>query len=297
MKETFMRSILILAGCLALASVAAADQNKHKNKPGNQAAVQQQQVQQQHLGKAGKHSIGAAGLNQQQQLQTNSQLRMQHKALKTQSANLPGSQSSNVQITKNKTFTKNVTNVHVTKNFAVTKNFNNKYQAINFMAFYILLKFFVTAKNFNNKYQAIKFQPGVRIQGSQNWKGTKYIVFRTYTPLWHDRIWWISNHPRIVLIGGGWYYWDNNYWYPAWGYDPGARFVYDGPIYAYNDLDPGQVVANVQAKLQEQGYYQGEVDGLMGPLTRAALARYQADHGLYETAAIDEPTMESLGFA
>jgi hypothetical protein len=271
MKEKFMRSILILTCYLALASVASADQNKHKNKPGNQAPVQQQQVQQQHLGKAGKHTMGAAGLNQQQQLQTNQQLRMQHKALKTQSANLPGSQSSNTQITKNKNFTKNVTNVHV-KNFNVTKNFNNK-------------------------YQAIKFQPGVRIRGSQNWKGTKYIVFRNYNPIWHDQFWWTAHYPRVVLIGGGWYYWNDNYWYPAWGYDPGARFVYDGPIYAYNDLDPGQVVANVQAKLQEQGYYQGEVDGLMGPLTRAALARYQADHGLYETAAIDEPTMESLGFA
>src|ERR1700694_6026112 len=87
MKEKFMRSILILTCCLALASVARADQNKHKNKPGNQAAVQQQQVQQQHLGKAGKHTIGAAGLNQQQQLQTNSQLKTQHKFSKTQGVN------------------------------------------------------------------------------------------------------------------------------------------------------------------------------------------------------------------
>jgi len=274
-----MRSILILTCCLALASVAAADQNKHKNKPGNQAPVQQQQVQQQHVGKVGKHTIG--GGNTVIPGNPLAGQPMQHKALNTSNrVNLNSSKSNafrtqslqtggNTHVTKN--FTKNVTKVNV-KNFTVTKNFNNK-------------------------YQAIKFQPGVRIQGSQNWKGTKYVVFRTYTPLWHDRIWWISNHPRIVLIGGGWYYWDNNYWYPAWGYDPGARFVYDGPIYAYNDLDPGQVVANVQAKLQEQGYYQGEVDGLMGPLTRAALARYQADHGLYETAAIDEPTMESLGFA
>ena len=269
-----MKSILVLTCCLALASVAGADQNKHKNKPGNQVQGQQQQVQQQHLGKAGKHSMGAAGLNQQQQLQSNSQLRMGGGGGKNSHRSISGStgsQSSNVQITKSKTFTKNVTNVNV-KNFTVTKNFNNK-------------------------YQAIKFQPGVRIQGSQNWKGTRYIVFRNYNPIWHDQFWWTAHYPRVVLIGGGWYYWNDNYWYPAWGYDPGARFVYDGPIYAYNDLDPGQVVANVQAKLQEEGYYQGDVDGLMGPLTRAALARYQADHGLYETAAIDEPTMESLGFA
>jgi peptidoglycan hydrolase-like protein with peptidoglycan-binding domain len=62
-------------------------------------------------------------------------------------------------------------------------------------------------------------------------------------------------------------------------------------------MDPGQVVANVQAALQAQGYYTGEVDGILGPLTRAAIARYQADQGLEPTAAIDEPTLELLGIA
>jgi peptidoglycan hydrolase-like protein with peptidoglycan-binding domain len=60
-------------------------------------------------------------------------------------------------------------------------------------------------------------------------------------------------------------------------------------------LPPDQVVANVQTALQEQGYYHGEVDGLLGPLTRAAIADYQRDQGLYITSAIDEPTLASLG--
>jgi hypothetical protein len=112
-----------------------------------------------------------------------------------------------------------------------------------------------------------------------------------------DRSWWTAHYPRIVLIGGGWYYWNSGFWYPAWGYDSGANFyAYDGPIYAYNDLPPDQVVANVQEVLQNQGYYHDDVDGMLGPLTRAALADYQRDHGLYTTAAIDEPTMSSLGF-
>jgi peptidoglycan hydrolase-like protein with peptidoglycan-binding domain len=53
----------------------------------------------------------------------------------------------------------------------------------------------------------------------------------------------------------------------------------------------------VQAALQQQGYYRSEVDGLLGPLTRAAIADYQRDHGLYLTSAIDRPTLESLGIA
>ena len=49
--------------------------------------------------------------------------------------------------------------------------------------------------------------------------------------------------------------------------------------------------------LQEQGYYKGEVDGLIGPLTRQALAEYQQANGLYATETIDQPTLSSLGLA
>lgn len=143
---------------------------------------------------------------------------------------------------------------------------------------------------------SVKFRQNNRIEGAEKWQGAKYNAFRAYRAQWHDRNWWRHHHTRIVLIGGGWYFWNAGWWYPAWGYDPGyAYYPYDGPIYAYNDLPPDQVIANVQASLQEQGYYQGEVDGLLGPLTRAALADYQRDHGLYTTAAIDEPTLEALG--
>jgi hypothetical protein len=143
----------------------------------------------------------------------------------------------------------------------------------------------------------ITFQQNRRIVGSQNWHGPNYTVFRTYTPVWHDRFWWGSHYNRIVFAFGGWYYWNAGWWYPAWGYAPNAYYAYDGPIYGYNGLPPDQVVANVQAALQQQGYYEDRVDGLLGPRTRAALANYQRDQGLYETAAIDQPTLESLGMA
>ena len=112
----------------------------------------------------------------------------------------------------------------------------------------------------------------------------------------HDRSWWRSRYSRIALFAGGYYYWNDGYWYPAYGYDPGySTYAYDEPIYGYNNLDPGQVIANVQSALQEQGYYNDEVDGLIGPNTRAALSRFQRDNGLPVTAAIDGPTLEALG--
>ncbi len=60
---------------------------------------------------------------------------------------------------------------------------------------------------------------------------------------------------------------------------------------------PDQVIADTQALLQQMGYYRGEVDGLLGPLTREALTAYQNDQGLTATAVIDQPTLDSLGLA
>jgi hypothetical protein len=148
----------------------------------------------------------------------------------------------------------------------------------------------------NSRIASMKFNANNHIVGSEKWQGQKYSAFRSYHAQWHDHDWWRNHHNRIVLIGGGWYYWDAGFWYPAWGYDSAySYYPYDGPIYAYNDLPPDQVIANVQASLQQQGYYSDEIDGLLGPLTRAALADYQRDHGLYTTAAIDQPTLASLG--
>jgi len=149
------------------------------------------------------------------------------------------------------------------------------------------------------KAPPVKFQQGRRIQGSQNWQGQKYAVFRNYQAQWHDRNWW-NNHyhnNNFVFVFGAPYYWNAGYWFPAWGYNPNAYYAWDGPIYAHNRMPPDQVIANVQSTLQQQGYYHGEVDGLIGPLTRGAIADYQRDHGLYTTSTIDQPTLQSLGIA
>jgi hypothetical protein len=142
---------------------------------------------------------------------------------------------------------------------------------------------------------AEQFHQNRRIQGSDRWIGSDYEVFRNYRSEWHDRDWWRSHHSRIVFGVGGWYYWNAGYWFPAWGYDPGAHYAYDGPMYTYNDLSPDQVIANVQGALQQQGYYRGEVDSQLDSPMRAAIADYQRDHGLQTTSAIDRPTLRSLG--
>jgi len=143
---------------------------------------------------------------------------------------------------------------------------------------------------------AVTYNQNYRVQGSEHWQGQQYEVFRSYHPEWHDQGWYHSHYNRVELIGGGYYFWNNGYWYPAWGYSPSAQYyAYDGPIYVGQHAEPpDKVIADVQAVLQQMGYYRGEVDGLLGPMTREALAAYQADQGLTQTAAIDEPTLQSL---
>ena len=120
-------------------------------------------------------------------------------------------------------------------------------------------------------------------------------VIRTH----HNRNWWRSHfNTTFVLFGGGYYYWDAGYWYPAYGYDPYySNYAYDGPIYGYDNLPPGQILENVQITLRDLGYYHGPIDGLIGPQTRDALARFQQDNGLVVTSAVDEPTLVTLGLA
>ncbi|HSU68536.1 MAG TPA: peptidoglycan-binding domain-containing protein, partial [Tepidisphaeraceae bacterium] len=143
---------------------------------------------------------------------------------------------------------------------------------------------------------AVTFNQNYRINGAQNWQGTHYEVFRNYHPQWHDQSWYRSHYPQVQIIAGGAYYFSNGFWFPAWGYNPSYQYyAYDAPIYVGRSAEPpDRVIADVQAVLQQEGYYKGEVDGLLGPLTREALTQYQSDNGLYATATIDEPTLSSL---
>jgi hypothetical protein len=150
-----------------------------------------------------------------------------------------------------------------------------------------------------DRVPAVTFSVNYRIQGSDRWSGPQYEAFRSYRSERHERNWYHSRYQRVELIAGGYYYFNNGYWYPAWGYDPGNEYyAYDAPIYVGHRAEPpDRVIADVQAELQQMGYYQGEVDGLTGPLTRAALAAYQADQGLQVTAVMDAPTLDSLNLS
>lgn len=159
----------------------------------------------------------------------------------------------------------------------------------------------VRDRNFGvNRTQNFAYYRGGNARITNNWhgnafRGQRYAAFRNYKREWHDGGWWRSHYDRIVFVNGGWYYWNAGYWFPAWGYDPYVTYVYDGPIYAYGGFSPDQVTVNVQEALADAGYYDGPIDGVLGPMTRDAIAAFQADNGLVVTSAIDEPTLATMG--
>jgi peptidoglycan hydrolase-like protein with peptidoglycan-binding domain len=56
-------------------------------------------------------------------------------------------------------------------------------------------------------------------------------------------------------------------------------------------------VAEIQSVMADLGLYEGEVDGLSGPLTRAAIEAYQQTIGLEVTGRIDDTLLAKLGVA
>jgi Putative peptidoglycan binding domain len=112
----------------------------------------------------------------------------------------------------------------------------------------------------------------------------------------HTRDWWKRHFTTIVFVGGGYYYFDSGYWFPAWGYDSSYEsYDYDGPIFTYGNLLPDQVIVNVQRALQQLGYFAGTVSGSLSPATRRAISAFQQDNGLEINGVVDGPTVYALG--
>jgi len=78
-------------------------------------------------------------------------------------------------------------------------------------------------------------------------------------------------------------------------YNSGYGYGYSEPMYLNSYTDDYQTAAAVQDALAQEGYYNGPIDGIVGPGTRAAISNYQADSGLIITGMIDDSLVRSLG--
>jgi len=66
------------------------------------------------------------------------------------------------------------------------------------------------------------------------------------------------------------------------------------PRYTYA-LTGTPTLVSVQTQLANLGYYEGPLDGIMGPMTRSAILRYERDRGLPGFATVNRTLLISLG--
>jgi hypothetical protein len=142
---------------------------------------------------------------------------------------------------------------------------------------------------------------------------TDHISERHNAANWHSD--WDRRHSHFfhnrffVFDDGFWFGLDPGFfpwdYYPYYAYDYYPYDYYPGyyadvePYYynegVYSDTpvqDP--TVSAVQTDLTQQGYYNGPVDGIYGPATRDAVAKYQIAKGLDVTGSLSPDTLQSL---
>jgi hypothetical protein len=94
------------------------------------------------------------------------------------------------------------------------------------------------------------------------------------------------NQNQAYFWHGHHYRWYGNGWFIIDPFGPGYGYWYNGG---------GSIGVDVQQALNQQGYYNGPVDGIVGPMTSQAISAYQSDHGLPVTGTITPNLLANLG--
>lgn len=79
--------------------------------------------------------------------------------------------------------------------------------------------------------------------------------------------------------------------YPYWYDYPYSYYDYDPVVYS-ND---GSLVAEVQQRLAQAGYYHGSIDGVLGPRTQAAIRSFERANGLRVDGMISDGLIATMG--
>jgi Putative peptidoglycan binding domain len=129
-----------------------------------------------------------------------------------------------------------------------------------------------------------------------------------------DRIWhghhYHWNDGAWVIVNDGYYPWDDSYYvpaspdvYPDMSYDYGDSPSNAGapnppPSVAAGSASPTNsesIAGDVQQALASRGYYDGQIDGMVGDGTRQAIADFQKDNNLPITGYITKSLLTALG--
>lgn len=161
----------------------------------------------------------------------------------------------------------------------------------------------------------------------QNWN-------RHSSHWWHGHRWCFIGGSWFAFDAGFWpfwpWWWDYPYYSYGYGYpyDYGYGYNYDtgyGNGYGYDqgysgpgvyqsqpayqngyddqssyqngnsDQSANNTVAGAQDRLTQEGFYHGQIDGVLGPETRHAIVRYQTKHGLRISGELSNDTLNAMG--
>lgn len=163
----------------------------------------------------------------------------------------------------------------------------------------------------NSSYTGARHYAGTqRYVGTRQYSGGRYYTQNRYAGRGYDggtRYYYGS--PNYYYGGSGYPYYG---YYSSWpsasyGYYPNSygnypysyyrgysgSYSYYQPRYGYD----AATVAAVQRRLGELGYYQGVVDGIIGPQTRAAIAGFESTHGMIVDGVITTRFLDRIGLS
>lgn len=139
------------------------------------------------------------------------------------------------------------------------------------------------------QYAGTRYYGGTRY-GNYYGSGTRYYYSGGSYPYSGYYSGWPYSNWGYARSGG---YYPYSYYggYPYRGYS--NYYSYYTPTYGYN----ASMVAAVQPRLGQLGYYHGVVDGVIGPQTSGAIAAFESRNGLAVDGTISRPLLDSLGLA
>lgn len=149
------------------------------------------------------------------------------------------------------------------------------------------------------RYTGARSYAGRQYSGTTYYGGTPYHGGNTYyggTSYYYGG----GSYPYYGYYSGSPY---SNWGYgTSWGYYPYSYlgghptsyynnyYSYYTPTYGYS----ASLVAAVQRRLGQLGYYHGVVDGVIGPRTRGAIAAFERRNGLVVDGRISRPLLDTL---
>ena len=165
-------------------------------------------------------------------------------------------------------------------------------------------------QNVTSRAGSTRYYGRTRYGGTRSYVGRQYSGTRYYgsTPYYGGNTYYGGT--RYYYGGGSYPYysyysgWPYSNWgygtswgyypYSYWGGEPynysSNYYSYYTPAYSYN----ASLVAAVQQRLDQLGYYHGAVDGVIGPQTRGAIAAFESRNGLVVDGRISRPLLDTL---